>query len=288
MDEHKKVKTGKIAQLLFAAIAMTPLFLALLGTSSVPVGRPLERTKELPALAFRQYSVNMREQQATARIVAPFAFWNRSEKPLEITKLEPSCGCLGPKLLGNRKEYPPKAQGIFEVQVETANETPGSHLYSVKVHYRVDGQNFEEIVTFRCQIPERTVSLNPPELYFYQLSDLAMSGEVQVKDHRDKQLTIQNATTSSPYLKVSVGDRKHDEDGTTSTPVQVEVTGAIPAGSHPTFVQIHTNDEDFPLLRVPVFLQGKPKISGLTSETAIDQKAGERRNIESSASSEQP
>jgi len=258
MDEHRPTPPARLKQAGLISLSLTPLLLALLGTSAVPQGRPVSGTKVLPPLAFRQYSVNFHEVAPTANLTAPFAFWNRSDKTIQIVRLEPSCGCLAPRLLGGRKEYAPGRQGLFEVQVETAREAPGPHTYSIKVHYTVDQQPYEELVTFRCKIPERSVTVTPPELYFYQLSDAPLSSEVRIEDHRGKHLKVVEAVSTSPYLTMNVGDQEELGDDKSATPIQVAVSSQLPAGSTTTIVAIRTDDEDFPLIRVPVFLQGKP------------------------------
>jgi len=240
------------------AIPLFPLILAVCSTSAVPRGRPIAGEKKLPPLAFRQYAVNLHEVAPTASLTAPFSFWNRGKGSLEITKLEPSCGCLAPRLLGNRKSYAPGAQGLFEVQVETAREAPGPHTYSIRVHYTADGKPLEECVLFRCEIPERNVTVTPPELYFYQLSETQLASQIRVEDHRGKNLHVVEATSRSPHLQLKIGSREKFSDDRSVTPIDVVVSAGLPPGSNHSFIVIKTDDPDFPLIRVPVFLQGKP------------------------------
>lgn len=276
MDERRSTLRPRLKTAVLVGIPLMPFFLACLGTTAVPQSRGLSDHKILPPLAFRQYAVNLHEVAPTATLTAPFAFWNRSGKPLKIVKLEPSCGCLTPRLLGNRSEYGPGGQGLFEVQVETAREPAGPHTYSIRVHYSVDEQPYEELVTFRCEIPERNVTVTPPELYFYQLSDAPLESQLRVEDHRGKQLKITEASSRSPYLTVQVGPQEKHPEGRSSTTLQVGVKPGIPAGSNHTFIAIKTDDPDFPLIRVPVFLQGRPaKVqlsSGSSPARPVDQQ----------------
>ncbi|WP_437227177.1 DUF1573 domain-containing protein [Planctomicrobium sp. SH661] len=258
MDEHRRTKWGHLRQASLICIPLLPAILACLGTAWIPQGRAISGSKVLPPLAFRQYAVNLHEVAPTARLTAPFAFWNRSQKNIEITKLEPSCGCLAPRLLGDRKQYGPGTQGLFEVQVETARETPGPHTYSIRVHYKVDEQVHQELVTFRCEIPERNVTVTPPELYFYQLSGQPIHDQIRVEDHRGKNLTVVEAISRSPHVKLSVGEKETLAEGRSITPVQITVDANLPPGSHHNFIVLKTDDPDFPVIRVPVFLQGKP------------------------------
>jgi len=268
MEEHGPVLHTRLRVAVLTGILCLPLILACLGTATVPRGRNLSGEKVLAPLAFRQYAVNLHEVAPTATLTAPFAFWNRGNSTLTIDKLEPSCGCLSPRLLGNRTEYGPGSQGLFEVQVETAREPAGPQTYSIRVHYTVDQKPFEELVTFRCEIPERNVTVTPPELYFYQLSNAPLAGQVRVEDHRGKQLNVVEAVSRSPYLNLSVGEREQLPEGNSATPIRVEVRQDLPAGSNHTLIVIKTDDPDFPLIRVPVFLQGKPASVRLSSGVA--------------------
>lgn len=266
MDEPGRRPFPRIRAAALWLAAVWPLAAALLGTAAVPAGRPVQGGKTLPPLALRQYSVNLREVAAAGTITAPFAFWNRSDRPLEITRLEPSCGCLAVKLLGKDHRFTPGMHGLFEAQVQTAREAPGPHTYRVKIHYN-DGTPREEVVTFRLQIPERTVSVTPSELYFYQLSGEPLTGELTVEDHRvGAPLKIVEVKSNRPDIRVQLDPQRGG--GGVSAGVRVEVPGDVAPGTHLGAITLVTDDEDFPEIRVPVFLQGPPDKVQLTSGTA--------------------
>lgn len=263
MDELRTRRIAPLATYGLVLLFFCPALMAVCATSSVPVPRAIASHKELPALAFRQYSVNLREIPATGRITVPFSFWNRSNKPLEIVKLEPSCGCLAPRLLGDRTHYVQGGQGLFEVKVDTAREAPGPHTYSVRVHYN-DGTPREELVVFRMSVPERNVQVTPPELYFYQLTDTAITSEIRVADHRGKNLKVVEVKTTSPFLTAEAQEPQLSGDVTT-TPIRVSTKGNLPGGAQTGIISIRTDDADFPVIQVPVFLQGKPQGVQLTA-----------------------
>lgn len=287
MEEHQASLKERLKTVALFGLPLMPFLLACFGTAAVPQGRSLSGEKVLPPLAFRQYAVNLHEVAPVATLTAPFAFWNRGDQSLTITRLEPSCGCLTPRLLGNRSEYGPGGQGLFEVQVETAREPAGPHTYSIRVHYTVDEQPHEELVTFRCEIPERNVTVTPPELYFYQLSDTPLASRIQVEDHRGKQLRIVEATSRSPYLTLEVGQQEQSGGGHFSTPIQVGVKPGLPPGSNHTIIAIKTDDPDFPLIRVPVFLQGKPSTVELSAGVK-PARAAEKQSAPASKSKTSP
>jgi len=249
---------------ILALMGVCPFVVALLATSRVPAARPLDGAKPLTSLAFRQYAVNLREIPATGRITVPFSFWNRGSGPIEILKLEPSCGCLAPKILGDRTRYEPGGQGLFEVQVDTARETPGPQHYSIKVRYQ-DTEPREELVTFRLTVPDRSVQVTPSELYFYQVSDAELENEIRVSDHRGtRHLKIVEVLSSSTHLVPEIGTQEVGEE-VAVTPIRVRVDGKVPAGAHRKVLSIRTDDADFPVIQIPVFLHGRPDKIELTT-----------------------
>lgn len=264
MDEHHPQIWSKFGFGVLTMAALLPFLAASFGTAAIPQGRALSGVRHLPSLVFRQYAVNLREVPAVGPVTAPFSFFNRGDRPVEIVKLEPSCGCLAPRLLGNRRVYPPDAQGLFEVQVDTAREQPGPHSYTVRVHYH-DGQPRTELVTFRLRVPERKVTVDPPELYFYQLSGSPLSGEVQIQDRRGRHLRVLSATTSLPALTVEVGQQSQMEGDVSTTPIQVHLPGSAGTGTKTGVIVIRTDDDDYPVIRVPVFVQGPEAPVQLTS-----------------------
>ncbi|SFI33535.1 DUF1573 domain-containing protein [Planctomicrobium piriforme] len=287
MDEQRKTLRNRLAAASLVLAGLCPLLFACAATPRIPLGRSLDGSKPLPPLAFRQYAVNLREIPATGRIAVPFSFWNRSNQPIEILKLDPSCGCLAPKLLGDRKSYIPGSQGMFEVHVETARETPGPQLYTVDVNY-TDGQTTHtDQLTFRLTVPERNVIVTPPELYFYQLSEKPLTSEIRVTDHRGKNLNVVEAISMTPYVSLEIKPKEQSADSS-STPITVSVAGRVPAGSQTSYVTIRTDDPDFPVIKVPVFLQGKPNAIQLTSGTAVESTNAEQRNPTPTAAEKGP
>ena len=86
---------GRIA--LVAAAALP--FLASLGFCSVSrTPRKPTGVVDRPSLVFDQYFVNLSELHNASRVEAWYHFKNTAKTPVRITNLEPSCGCLNPKV----------------------------------------------------------------------------------------------------------------------------------------------------------------------------------------------
>lgn len=227
-------------------------------TQGVPDGRALSGGASRSPLVFSQYAVNLGEVPATGVVPAHFDYWNRGDQPLEITELTPSCGCLAPRIVDNQRVLQPGERGRFYVSVKTANETPGPKDYTVQVKYK-DEQPREEIVRFHLDVPERKVTVTPSEVYFYQLTGQPDSRTIRVQDHRGKRLNVTDVQVTSELATVTKGKAREGEEGAWENEIRVDVPGHVPAGRKIALIKIQTDDDDYPLITVPLLIQGPEK-----------------------------
>ena len=111
--------------LLGVGVLLIPAVLSLF--SSMNSGRTLAAIpgSDRPALAFDQYMVNLGEPQPRSIHEVQFHFDNRSSRPVKVTKIDPSCGCLTPKLVGydaqrhrvERTEFAPGEHGVLAMGI---------------------------------------------------------------------------------------------------------------------------------------------------------------------------
>lgn len=255
MDEHPKTLVRRVMAGGVVLLSLVPAGLAAWNTERVPVARPVQGAIERPALVFSQYSVNLGVVRPVETIPARFEFWNNGSRPIEIVDIEPSCGCLAPRLFDGKTTYQPGEQGRFLVGVNTANEKPGPKEYRIRVRYD-DGQPRKQSVYFRMSLPETKVSVIPPEVYFYQLNGKPDSREIQVTDHRDASLEVVGASISSHQAIVTVGKKAKTTAGHWSTPIRIDVPGDVSPGREISVVTILTDDPEFKQIQVPVLIHG--------------------------------
>jgi hypothetical protein len=218
---------------------------------------PLGKLREFPPIAFAQYSVNFGEVPPLPVIDVHFDFVNRSDSTVEILELRPSCNCLSPTLLGGQKMYGPNQAGRFYAQVETASEPAGPQDYLVEMDYAdATGRTYTEALIFRVTLPDLKVTVNPPEVLFYQLAGEAGSQTIHITDHRDRPLQVTEVVCESPLASFVIGETVVDEHGRSTTPVQINIPEGIPPMREITWVSIRTTDEEFSELRVPMLIQG--------------------------------
>lgn len=250
--------------------ALVPCLIAVVAEAipARPVAVP--EATPLPALAFSQYGVSYPHVEPMPVISAPFEFTNRGSVPLTIEKLEPSCGCLRVHMARGQKTFAPGESGALLVQMHTANEQPGMHFYTIDVTARGAEEQREQL-TFRVVLPERKITIEPAEVFFYQLSGEPDSRTVYVTDHRETtsaalevtevQTVALDADVSASLTAVAL-PAEVDERGHRRIPIVIHAPADVPLGRHTELVRIATNDPEFSQLTFPALVQGRTEVYG--------------------------
>ncbi|MCA9023729.1 MAG: DUF1573 domain-containing protein [Planctomycetaceae bacterium] len=259
MDAPSKDSNQRRFLLLSAAV---PIIWSTIAAAWPAVPQSVPAVDPLPSLAFDQYLVNRRDVGLAPVIMGEYHFTNTGAEPLTITDLDPSCGCLRPRLMldEEKKEkntYQPGESGYFVVGVTTANEVPGPHTYSVKVNYQ-DPQSQQTTVRFKVNLPEKKVTVDPPQLAIYQNNSQQQPNQatVYVTDYRGNEIAVTDATSNSDVIDVEVQTPVVDEHGNTRVPVVLHVPSVVPVGRAVSQVTIKTNDPEFSVIRIPVLVEG--------------------------------
>lgn len=254
MDEQRRQTAAPLRVALTLLMGVFPVILAGWLTHPTAEGRPINGGLPRENLIFSQYSVSLGEVPPVGVIPAHFDFFNAGEQTLEIVKIEPSCGCLAPRLYDDKRVFGPNEHGRFYVSVSTANETPGPKAYSVRVHYN-DGEPRERLLSFKMVIPDKKVSVTPAEVYFYQLTGEADSREIVVQDFRGRDLNVVGIDFNSQLADITVGQKVTDSQGA-RIPIRIDVPENLEPGRRTTLLKIFTDDPDFQRIQVPILIWG--------------------------------
>lgn len=207
-----------------------------------------------PALAMEQYVINLGEIDDQRFVAARFGFRNAGDRPVEITALEPSCGCMTPRL--DKRNFAPGEAGEFFLHVQTAGETPGPHEYFVDLKYAAPDPHSERL-TMKVVLPERKVVIEPKSLAFYALGTMETSHEVTVTDYRGSALEPVDVSSSSEWARVALAGVDEDADGHRRIRLRVTAAAHVPPGIHRAVISLRTNDPEHGLLQIPVVVRGK-------------------------------
>jgi hypothetical protein len=260
-------------QIALVALAAVP-FAASIGFCSVertphqPTGIP-----ERPALVFDQYFVNLSDLHDAARVEAWYHFKNCGKAPAKITKLEPSCGCLDPKI--EKRAYQPGEECEFPLGVLMTREKPGPHDYSLRIDYE-DPQPRSVTVAFKVVV-RREVTVRPHALQFWQDGIAETKQSIVITDMRPKPFRVTGATCKSQYVKVQVGATTDDPDAGRETALTVTVAAEVPKESIRTAVIITTDDPHYPKIPIALHIdnwhyRGVQQTSGSKSSPASQPK----------------
>jgi hypothetical protein len=248
----------------WSLVGLIPCVMATIA-ESIPAHAPIAgAVRPASELQFDQYGVSYPLVAPTPVIEAHFDFHNRSPAAVTIEGVEPSCGCLRWHLAGARKTFAPGETGSLVVRMHTANERPGPHFYTLDVQIRGMRTHTEQL-TFRVTLPERKVSIEPSEVYFYQLNGGADSRTIYVTDHRGGDgppLEVLRVDSPSEHVAAVAGAPELDPHGRRRIPIVLTVPARLPPGRETTFVRIVTSDADFSQLAFPVLLQGPQEVYG--------------------------
>jgi hypothetical protein len=238
-------------QIVLIAVAAIP-FVASLGFCSVArTPRKPAATVERPSLVFDQYYVNLSDLHNTARVEAWFHFKNCGKTPVRITKLEPSCGCLNPKV--EKRAYLPGEDCEFSLGVLTTRETPGPHDYSLIIDYE-DPKPRSATVAFKVVV-RREVTVRPSQLLFYQSGSEESKRTIVITDMRPTPFRVTGATCKSPLVKYRVGPAVDDPDAGRETTVYITVAAQVPKEGVQTAVMLSTDDPHYPRIPIPIWIR---------------------------------
>ncbi len=245
-------------------------FLICLMPSLVSLGwgfaRPTEHTRlpqaEMRPLAMHIHMIHLREfDLREGKAIGRFEFHNAAEAPLKIDRIKPSCGCVTTRLLQPPEGYTPGEAGEFYLEVDTSSESAGPHEYEVMIDYRIAGKEQESSqVVFRVDVPEKKVMVQPRALIFYQFNADPTQQKVTITDFREGyDLELLDLRLEGEFLSVDIPQAGRDEYGHRLWTFHLTVAGAIPSGRKTGYVEIETNDAEYPELRIPVLIYGPPE-----------------------------
>ena len=221
------------------------------GAAPKPLSIPVP---DRPALSFRQYAVDLGPIPPTGEARGTFVFNNRGREAVKITKVEPSCSCLVPRL--DQKRFEPGEDGRLVLRVQPANESPGPKELFCDVTY-TDPEPQRVRLTFKLVIPERQMTVTPPALMVFHPEGSGPTDQTfTVADGRKQPFEIVETESTSDLVTTDIGERQVTPEGVWQQSIKVTVRGAIPRGRHQVLLRIRTTNKDTPELRVPLMLQG--------------------------------
>jgi hypothetical protein len=261
------IRRWPLGWIALVAAAALP-FLASLGFCSVSrTPRKSTGVVDRPSLIFDQYFVNLSELHNAARVEAWYHFKNTGKTPARITNLDPSCGCLNPKV--EKREYLPGEECEFSLGVLMTREKPGPHDYFLRIDYQ-DPKPRSVTVAFKVVV-RREVTVRPSQLMFFQSgTEGAPTQSILISDMRPTPFRVTGATCKSPLVKFQIGPATDDPDAGRETTVFITVEGQVPQQGVKTAVILSTDDPHYLKIPIPIWISNMHSSSiQRTSATAV-------------------
>lgn len=233
--------------------------------------QPIAPGAAKPALVFNQYLVDLGKVPPQRFVQAYFQFTNRGKQAVDVTELLPSCGCLSPRL--EKRHYEPGEIGEFFLKIDAAQEVPGPHEYFVDINY-TDPRPQTARVTFKLDLPYRSVLIEPPAVMFYQLNPVASVQEVVITNLRPMPMQVTGIRSTLDFVDAEVVGSDVD-DGVQKIRAKIRVPAVVPSGRRSGMVIIETDDVEYSQIGVHVLIQGpesKVRVVGHEEEAGGGEK----------------
>jgi hypothetical protein len=247
------------------AAALAPCLLAAWFTTRAAEMPALTITKDRPALLFGTYLYHHGDEPVSVDSVleSEFRFRNDGTEPVTIGTITRSCGCMAPRL--SDTQIAPGEQGSIFVPIQTINQSPGPHEYTLTVEYS-DPKPREVTLGIKATFPTKMVVVQPKALYLSQQSEKTIPFDVTINDFRDKKLNVTTVESTSEFVtadSVRPNAAKIIQTGFETQDVKAvrakihgTVSGSIPPGRHHALVAATTDDPDFAIVTVPMIING--------------------------------
>jgi hypothetical protein len=215
--------------------------------------------------------VSLGEVKAGRPLSYRFTFVNRGSDVVQITAVQPSCGCLQPQL-GERR-LQPGGTGVLVLGVNTLTAPAGPNAWRVQILYSAGGRADELTLTLRATVVSE-ITVQPAALVLQ--TENSLSHEVTLTDARQTPISVTELRTTAPLLRASLRESHLDETSRKVLTVKLDVEPGFPEGRHDETLQIFTSDPEYPELRVPVTVvkQTRSAVHATPPEVTIQATAG--------------
>lgn len=191
-------------------------------------------------------------------LVRRFAFVNVGDKPLTVTDLKASCGCMTPTL--SQRVYQPDELGELALEVNTLSQPAGPNRWTLTIGYQCGDASGTTTLELTARLVQE-IEVTPAALAFHGIG----SAVVSIRDGRPRPLSLQSAHASVTFLRANIENNRS---------VQVAVSPDCPEGRHAATVTITTDDPSYRELKVPVTIVRAPRQPLTASPARVTLVAG--------------
>jgi len=229
------------------------LFIVLLAATSAPAENwadKMFKTKENPDGLVHDFGMVPRGAQLHHR----FTITNIYAVPMEITAVEPQCGCT--TAVASKRTLAPLETATIDAVMDTTRFKPGEEKKSVAIKVKVGPQFIDTAILTVTANARADLVLNPSEVAFGSVTrGEAASQTIEIDyagvlDWQIKEVMAKDLPLDVKFTKKAAKPGETDRVGYTIT---VTLKGEAPLGTLKEEIYLKTNDPDRPL--VPIVVQ---------------------------------
>lgn len=204
------------------------------------------------ALDFPQILKEVHAPAEAKTVVVEFEFSNRTDKPVQVSRYDPTCSCMSVSIKDGKLRYAPGEAGVIRAEFDMGNFS-GEVDKAVAVYLNDDPDGKPSVVlTTRVHIPV-LIALEP-KTQKWSIGGPAESKSIRVTMNHSKPIRILGVTSSSEAFKHEV---KTLEEGKTYdlvlTPVATQSAAlAIFRIETDCDISKHRSQQAFAVIRKPV------------------------------------
>lgn len=239
-----------------AGLAVLPCLSAFVFGSRESGEPPCSVTTGRPALVFSEYLIDYGPDPVAPQptLTPEFYFRNNGDEKVQITEIQPSCGCLAPAITA--KEIDPGAIQKLTLPIRLRNEPSGLREYTVTVAY-LDPKPRSVTLTVKAVLPEKSLIVEPRVLMVMGSANSSERHVITISDYRPesaaKPIHVTGVTVSSSLFSAEL-EGQFPHEGASRTSISVQFRDNPPPGRHRGVINVATDDAMFPMIQIPVIV----------------------------------
>ena len=262
-------------------MSLMPAVVCAFVTLRTTTSEPLAASQPKTALTFasRLYQHGDSPVAVGSTLESEFQFRNDGTETITFGDIERSCSCMTPRL--SKQSLEPGEVGSLIVPIQTLQQTPGPHEYNLFLNYS-DPQPKRTALTIKAVFPEKMVVVHPKVLFISQRSSQPVDFDVSISDFRDRPLQVTDVQATAPFVainashntvpKIQQASYSEETDSPSGvTNLKGKVAGDIPPGRHVVLLTATTDDSEFPVVTVPVMINGPAYPPGVSVKATPQQ-----------------
>ncbi len=214
-------------------------------------------------LVFEPPNIDLGEAKAGQVFAQQVKVTNQGRESITISEIKSSCGCIQPVL--EPATLAPGATGILKLQINTLTSSPGPTTYGLRLRFTDQGQLRELQYILTCRVVQELV-VTPASITF--IGERPRPQTITILDKRSTPIRPVKLEASSPFLQVEWIQPAQAEPQPQYA-LHLTVREGLEPRQYDEEIIIHTSDQAYPVLRIPIKIVKKAKARYVASPILV-------------------